>query len=445
VTWQSPLAWIGAATIAAPILIHLLSRRAPRTQSFPSLRFVGRAAAVPLRLRTLQNVPLLLVRIGVLLAAVAALAKPLFRESRHTGPARIGVARAVIVDTSESMHRLMPGGSSLLDSARRLAATLAGEVSGASIAETQSPFDQVAGAAAWLATRPEPGALVIISDFQRGTIAREDLAALAAGTAIELVQLTPAASPGTTFLVAGDHGQHAGRVDFGATETRVRWTDAHAAPPASDSIVYLTTSAEQAAARAAERAARRAVPLVLGAAPPTARPLVIVSPRAPERPALLRSARRISAPWMADVALRLSGDSLLAEAARDDSLQVRDVADGLPAVARSQRGEPAAFVAQGVSGSTPALLVFANVHPGSLTSAALVAAIMRASRTEPRIEELDPMTIPSDSLRAWTRVVSATPVTQAGDESDGRWLWILALALLGTEEWMRRRARRIAA
>ena len=42
-TWLQPWAWLGAATILLPILIHLLGRGQSRTHRFPSLRFIDAA------------------------------------------------------------------------------------------------------------------------------------------------------------------------------------------------------------------------------------------------------------------------------------------------------------------------------------------------------------------------------------------------------------------
>ena len=44
--FQHPIAWLGLAAIAVPILVHLLGRRRARRVKFPTLRFVP---ASPLR------------------------------------------------------------------------------------------------------------------------------------------------------------------------------------------------------------------------------------------------------------------------------------------------------------------------------------------------------------------------------------------------------------
>src|SRR3954462_1104830 len=103
--WQNPWAWAGIATVALPILIHLLGRdRAPR-HSFPTLRFLETAELLPTRRMRVHDRLLLAVRIAVLVAAAAALAQPLFLLGGRSRALDQRVARAIIVDTSASMQR----------------------------------------------------------------------------------------------------------------------------------------------------------------------------------------------------------------------------------------------------------------------------------------------------------------------------------------------------
>ncbi len=71
---------------------------------------------------------------------------------------------------------------------------------------------------------------------------------------------------------------------------------------------------------------------------------------------------------------------------------------------------------------------------------------MRATARPSRVEELEPVMLPDWTLASWRR--PATPAdasTGSGsDASDGRWLWLLALLLLGVETWMRRERRAAA-
>ena len=64
----------------------------------------------------------------------------------------------------------------------------------------------------------------------------------------------------------------------------------------------------------------------------------------------------------------------------------------------------------------------------------------RAAESTVPIGEQEPETIASDLLVRWSRPASPAPIGSGGaTDSDGRWVWVLALVLLGVETWMRRR------
>ena len=58
-SFLTPLFFIGAAAIAAPILVHLVRRTRARRVEFPTLYFVRQVPQRTIRRRTLQNVLLL--------------------------------------------------------------------------------------------------------------------------------------------------------------------------------------------------------------------------------------------------------------------------------------------------------------------------------------------------------------------------------------------------
>ena len=66
---------------------------------------------------------------------------------------------------------------------------------------------------------------------------------------------------------------------------------------------------------------------------------------------------------------------------------------------------------------------------------------MRISIAAP-VTEMEPTTVPDDVLRSWQREPDASAAHISTDgASDGRWLWIVALVLLGLETWLRRARR----
>jgi hypothetical protein len=89
------------------------------------------------------------------------------------------------------------------------------------------------------------------------------------------------------------------------------------------------------------------------------------------------------------------------------------------------------------------LLVFLRADPGSLASAALNAALVRATSTRVPGAELDSTRWTAAELARWERQPVATSTAPA-DGSDARWVWILCLVLIGLETWMRSRQRAVA-
>ncbi len=96
VYWLQPWAWWGLAAVALPILVHLLARHRVREMPFPSLRFLRPTALAALRRRVLSDVPLLLVRVAMIAAAVAALAAPALVSSARQRAWTARTSRAVI-------------------------------------------------------------------------------------------------------------------------------------------------------------------------------------------------------------------------------------------------------------------------------------------------------------------------------------------------------------
>jgi hypothetical protein len=88
-------------------------------------------------------------------------------------------------------------------------------------------------------------------------------------------------------------------------------------------------------------------------------------------------------------------------------------------------------------------LLLLTLDAGSLTTVALMAATTRALAAAPPVTEMEPTTVDDDVLRSWQREPSSSvaPENNATGASDGRWLWIVALALLALESWLRRDRR----
>jgi hypothetical protein len=125
-------------------------------------------------------------------------------------------------------------------------------------------------------------------------------------------------------------------------------------------------------------------------------------------------------------------DQLLAEAALRAAVD-----EGVPWTADDRRlllvwdgADAAATAVQSVD-----VVRMAVPNPSSSSARATWDAIDRAT---PRVF-VEPVLIPSEQLQSWSRPPGApSPSAMPGDESDRRWFWAAALALLGVEYVLRR-------
>ena len=434
--WQNPWAWLGLAALAVPVLVHLLGRRSARAQRFPTLRFIEATPPVATRRTRLTDIPLMLVRIAMLAAAVAALAAPLVVSADRERRLGAGIARAIILDTSESVRRAsVPYGSAqtatggesslAMDAVRGHGTRLASEARTSVVIETGAPASALAGASAWLEHQRGRRELAIVSDFQTGAIDSSDLAIVPGDIGIRLIQVSG--------IWRGD-------------SSPVR-------PPLLEPIglAILAGSSERARAEAAVRAAAA---LTEPARLSPERPVAIVHRGFESRAQLLAGATQPSVPWQGDLLVRLGTDpTLLAAAAAAataaDSATVGVDSAGAAAhaiVLRARSGQPIITAAADRPDDRHRLLLFLHADAGSLVSAALVGAVARATaRTSPAAEQ-ESTRVDAGTLTTWERAPATAATTRTADdggESDGRWLWLLALALLGVESWLRRGRREV--
>jgi hypothetical protein len=378
-TFLNPVAWIGLVAIAAPMLIHLLGRRPARRQKFPTLRFLPGAPHVPVRRGRLHDLLLLLVRAGIFAAVVAALAQPVFLTSARRDTAETTLARVIVVDTSASMDRLTPAGDAAVAAARRVGDTLAAEALFARVVETESPRVALPGALAWVAAHPGRREIVVVSDFERDALEPPDLIRVPPAIGLRFVPVEAA-------------------------------TAAPPAPPAGVALALLAPADDSAtvARRAAE----------LAGAPPTIhadRPIAVVFPGFAGDAALRAQARPIDAPWMFDVSAAVTAA----------------VNDAVP--------EAAGIDARADNGR---LLLFSPAAADTVVSAVIVVSTLRAAAALTPAGDLTGAARSRSELQSWQREPAAVTADgaprAATDISDGRWFWLLALALLAIEHLMRR-------
>jgi hypothetical protein len=379
--FQNPWAWLGLAAIAAPVLVHLLARRPARRIPFPTLRFLPATRLAPIRRGRLTDIGLLVVRVGVILAAVTALAQPDWFPDPSDRAGSPDVARAILVDASWSMSREAVAGGTAAAAANREADALRASATTARVAESPAPAEALTAATNWLRHQPMRRELVLVSDFQTGTIEREDLDATPEGIGVRLLRI----------------------------DARAPVAPARPDPSASPAVRLLVGASGQRGAEAARRAAESR------GAPARGRPdrtVAIVFPDFERRSELLAATRPLDQPWMFD------------------------------AVNRVARGDQSHLYLDGLTWSAAKneVRLFPTVAAGSLGSAALIAAAARAASPDPDPAELGATTIADATLRAWERPASdLTPVVGRNpNRFDGRWMWGLALALLALEALVRR-------
>ncbi|HEY4218644.1 MAG TPA: BatA domain-containing protein [Gemmatimonadaceae bacterium] len=453
--WGNPWAWLGIAGVALPVLIHLLARGHARVHRFPTLRFLAASQLLPTRRTRLHDIALLVVRVAIVVAAVAAMAQPLLLTARRSRTLGDPLARAIIVDTSASMSRAVIGGPTSgetgIVAARRIAAQLHDSAQTSVVLETARPADVIAGASAWLLTQPSRGELDVVSDFQVGAIDSTDLSIVPRRFGVRLSRVNVQRDTAIESSIAVDGSSVVVTSTPSSAGTVARWARRGSATSSATNVATpLVSDSEHVQFVAAQRAAAAiGVPLPVD----TTRTIDIVDPGAPNAASALRSATIPAAPWMIRLIARLRGDSLLIDAATRTTVDARtsavDQANAASrlVVARSSDGRPVISAAQVRSSQGDRLELISFADAGSLTSAALIAALSRAQSIAPAPTELESRVLADDVLTSLERVPSPVASSRAyGTEgpSDARWFWLAALLLIVLEEWLRRRTPRQA-
>jgi hypothetical protein len=204
---RNPIALAALAAIAAPIVVHLLLRRRATRLPFPSLRFITPSNAAAVRLRSIADWPLLLVRIAIVGVAAFALARPLFVTPARRAGWEGRVARAIVVDVSTSA-----AAGDGPARARRAADSEAEAAFRSRVVDAVDLFSGIVEGVRWLAGAPPARReLVLISDFQRGSLDEAALARIPESYGVRFVQIVPqdgasGVAPDLTLEVRGRAG-----------------------------------------------------------------------------------------------------------------------------------------------------------------------------------------------------------------------------------------------
>lgn len=406
--WTAPWALAGVLLLAGPLLVHMLLRRNARRLVFPTTRFLPRTRASAVRFRRPADIVLLILRAGIVLAAVLACAQPVMLASWRTSRWNQRTARAVVVDTSPSVP-------ATIDTARL--AEQEGQGLASATFRTPDVREGLRRAADWLShTPPARREIVIVSDFQRGTIDAESLGALPAAVGVRFIRAgAPAASAALPRILGWRDRTWEPRIALRDDAVDVTY----AAGPATDdadttgatnrSGVAALVTTRQPAAEAEAAAAALAGAASFGIAATGDRRAVVAFAGTQH----VAGELPLSTPWMLSAALDVRRSSLLRETGAGVTFAEHD----------------------------GALVVHTDVRASSASAPGVIRAVMLAVRPARIADpELETATIPDGDLAAWRR--AAGPVERGGavvsDGVESRWLWAVALAFLAVETWIRR-------
>lgn len=440
--WQNLWALAGLSLLALPVVIHLLSRKRAVQQKFPSLRFLNVSRLLPTRSPNLSDIPLLIVRMAIVFFAAVALAQPLFVSAARRQSFNRSLARVIVVDTSRSMSSAMAGGKSAVDSARALAVGLSSEASSSVVLSTSSPSSVLAGAGAWLASQGGRGDIVVLSDFQTGALDSLSVATVPAQFGIRAVRVAGDAATNMNAVLNTLRTNVTASVD--SARTNAEWTSASDLTP---SVRLWAASAERADVEAVSDAASSVSSAGRG---DSTKPVGIMFAGATEFASIGAGAKAPSAAWMSHVMLRVQGDALLTNAAIDVAATDTNIAAPFAVVTRNQSGAPVVYAAEASISGASQLVFVSRVRPATLVAAALIAAVSNAVAVPSALSESDPARLSDQVLSQFAREPKDVSAENAGGErdmsarqglSDGRWFWLIALALLGLETWMRRKTQ----
>lgn len=389
IAWLNPSGLFLLSAAVAPVIIHWLLRRRAVRRPFPSVRFLTASDRSAVRLYRPSDVVLLVLRAVIIVCAALAIARPVLVTDARQGSWATRLTRAVIFDTSTSVNPAR--------ATEAVAAASRGMTAWRRF-DTASPGPSLERAVAWL-QHAEPGRreIVIVSDFQRGAITEAEVARVPEAIGllplrVESVSTSPVSLEAGAVLVDGKAFTRSVMADADSTTVTLR--------------AAVEVKGLEIADASAERL-HRAVADAGAVAPSSDQPIVLrfgaASPIAGRQPD----------GWMRDVALRFFASP---EAA------------GVQASAASQDG---------------VLVLSANVPADSLAAARITQAALNARQDSSEWADREPGIVAASTLARWTREPAAPPADawQRTTDSDGRWLWLIALVLMGVEAVVRRERR----
>jgi len=459
VIWLNPAAWIGLLAIAGPILIHILVQRKAERLAFPSLRFLQQGRLASIRRHVLEDVPLLAIRAAIVVAAVAALAGPLIvtRTQRQAWNAR--VVRATVVDGAARAALQPPA---------FLSQTF----------ETPAVADAIPRAVAWLENAPPARReLLIVGPLALGSVTADDLAGVPPGVGIRFERsgglpaersiaggrvLALERDPSALREPQGRPEDTKGAAGSGSARAPSRAEGFGRAPGSESIVVQQQVTLKDVHTSVRETGAAAPDPFPVDVVCSTdARPIVdtaiaavrsqrVWTPAANRRgrlvlldssidPAAVADGGPVTQSWIADAIASIARDRDLHAAGAQTVAGLSDPRfSTMPwqPLLLATDGRPVAVA----GASRASLVVVSGATPSGLVTPLLLRAMVNALGGPPDLRQAEVLPIPESQLRAWSRPpasVIAPPIDRV-ERDDRRWLWILVLALLALEAWVRR-------
>jgi hypothetical protein len=434
-----PAALWTLALIAGPVVVHLLRRHRAERVLFPSLRFVRAAETAAIRLRPPSDLWLLLVRAAAVGLAAFALAGPIVLTDVRLARWNALTARAVVVDTSESMRAVASPAASPTRAADEATAAEMRQAAHSIRIDTPDLGEGLRRAAIWLSSAPPARReIVVISDFQRGALHDSAVRAIPDAIGRRLLKVGDSPGPraigGRPLLSAFTHGAMARRrsmIDLTADTTTLRLGPVEAGPVGGFRVIGADAGAGEVARLV------RVIATAGAAAPSEDEPMAIAFGNT----MAAGGQSTLAGGWMLATALGVMRDPVLTDVPSADVAPLSRANASAPysVVVRRPDGSPiVSAAALGVE------LVFAtNAAPESLFAAALARAALNARSRAQKFDEREIAAIDGDTLKSWQRAPAPVGAGEwrNADRTDARWFWLLSLAALGLEQWLRRRPR----
>ena len=437
IRWLNPPALVALALAAAPIIIHLFRTRRAERIEFPSLRFVRAAETASARIGWPSDLALLALRIALVVASVLAVARPILLTQSRLNAWNERIARAVVLDTSESMSRAARGGPSAAEAA---VAAATAEGRGAAYVRRVEDADLRSGlrrALAWVATAPPAQReVVVISDFQQGALGAADIARVPATVGLRFVRVGNAESARTMagLELLSAPGVPAEQQEIAITPISTAVSVTTGMPDQSGQVQQgLRIIGHGDVQRLLRAVARFGSP-----APSALQPIALMFP---DSSTALPAAQPVRQRWMLRTILRLRADPSLSLATQETTgSAVLSESVEWTSIATDIAGRPLVSAAQ----DGPELILGIAAPPTSFIATVVLDAALNARHGDTAQPEEEISSINVSDLSAWSR--APAPVEQDAwrrvEDSDARWFWLAALMLLAVEQTLRRAAAR---